>query len=89
MVASFRAGQRLFVTVMNEKASPMYTSEFLCRLFEQESQGLFDAREIVLGQTQQGGAPIAVRPDPRHPPRRALDGLAAGSRSTPRSPAAR
>ena len=57
MVASFRAGQRLFVTVMNEKASPMYTSGFLCRLFEQESQGLFDAREIVLGQTQQGGTP--------------------------------
>ena len=57
MVASFRAGQRLFVTVMNERASPMYTSGFLCRLFEQESQGLFDAREIVLGQTQQGGTP--------------------------------
>ena len=35
----------------------MYTSEFLVRLFEQESQGLFDAREVVLGQTQQGGAP--------------------------------
>ena len=35
----------------------MYTSGFLCRLFEQESQGLFDAREIVLGQTQQGGTP--------------------------------
>jgi 6-phosphofructokinase 1 len=42
---------------MNEKASPMYTSDFLCRLFEQESQGLFDAREVVLGQTQQGGTP--------------------------------
>jgi 6-phosphofructokinase 1 len=57
MVESFRAGQRLFLTVLNEKASPMYTGEFLCRLFEQESQGLFDAREVVLGQTQQGGAP--------------------------------
>jgi len=57
MVESFRVGQRLFLTVMNEKASPMYTSDFLCRLFEQESQGLFDAREVVLGQTQQGGAP--------------------------------
>jgi 6-phosphofructokinase 1 len=57
MVESFRVGQRLFIAVMNEKASPMYTSEFLCRLFEQESQGLFDAREVVLGQTQQGGAP--------------------------------
>ena len=39
MVESFRVGQRLFLTVMNEKASPMYTSDFLCRLFEQESQG--------------------------------------------------
>ena len=57
MVESFRAGQRLFITVLNEKASPMYTSEFLSRVFEQESQGLFDAREVVLGQTQQGGAP--------------------------------
>jgi 6-phosphofructokinase 1 len=57
MVDSFRVGQRLFITVLNEKASPMYGSEFLCRLFEQESQGLFDAREVVLGQTQQGGAP--------------------------------
>jgi 6-phosphofructokinase 1 len=57
MVESFRTGQRIFLMVMNEKASPMYTSEFLCRLFEQESQGLFDAREVVLGQTQQGGSP--------------------------------
>jgi len=57
MVESFRVGQKLFLAVMNEKASPMYTSDFLCRLFEQESQGLFDAREVVLGQTQQGGAP--------------------------------
>ncbi len=39
MVDSFRVGQRLFLTVMNEKASPMYTSDFLCRLFEQESAG--------------------------------------------------
>jgi 6-phosphofructokinase 1 len=57
MVESFRAGQRLFLAVLNERASPMYTSEFLVRLFEQESQGLFDAREVVLGQTQQGGPP--------------------------------
>jgi 6-phosphofructokinase 1 len=57
MVESFRVGQRLFLAVMNERASPMYTSDFLVRLFNQESQGLFDAREVVLGQTQQGGAP--------------------------------
>ncbi|MEP6561507.1 MAG: 6-phosphofructokinase [Nakamurella sp.] len=57
MVESFQAGQRLFLTVMNEKASAMYTSDFLCRIFENESQDLFDAREVVLGQTQQGGTP--------------------------------
>ncbi|MET0863719.1 MAG: 6-phosphofructokinase [Nakamurella sp.] len=57
MVRSFRAGQRLFLTVMNEKANPLYTTDFLVRLFEQESEDLFDAREVVLGQTQQGGTP--------------------------------
>lgn len=60
MVDSFRAGQRLFLTVRNEKASPMYTSDFLVRVFEQESQDLYDAREIVLGQTQQGGSPTPI-----------------------------
>jgi hypothetical protein len=34
MAESFRAGQRLFLTVLNEKASPTNTSELLCRLFE-------------------------------------------------------
>ena len=57
MVASFKVGQRLFLAVRNEKASPMYSTDFLCRLFEQESQGLFDAREVVLGHIQQGGDP--------------------------------
>ena len=57
MVKSFKVGQRLFLAVRNEKASPMYSTDFLCRLFEQESQGLFDAREVVLGHIQQGGNP--------------------------------
>lgn len=57
MVESFRLGQRLFLTVRNERASEMYTSDFLRRIFEQEGQGLFDARQVVLGQTQQGGNP--------------------------------
>jgi 6-phosphofructokinase 1 len=35
----------------------MYTSDFMCRIFEQESEGLFDAREVVLGHIQQGGNP--------------------------------
>ena len=57
MVQSFRGGQRLFLVVRNERASEMYTSDFLCRIFEQESEGLFDAREVVLGHIQQGGNP--------------------------------
>ena len=86
MVDSFRVGQRLFLTVMNEKASPMYTSDFLCRLFEQESQDLFDAREVVLGQTQQGGSAVAVRPHPGHPAGRALDRLAEQPDRHPQEP---
>lgn len=57
MVDSFAAGQRLFLTVRNERANSMYTSDFLRRLFEQEGRGVFDARQVVLGQTQQGGSP--------------------------------
>jgi 6-phosphofructokinase 1 len=57
MVESFAAGQRLFLTVRNERANAMYTSDFLRRLFEEEGHGVFDARRIVLGQTQQGGSP--------------------------------
>ncbi len=57
MVRSFHVGQRLFLSIRNEKANPMYTSDFLCRLFEEEGDGLFDARQVVLGHTQQGGDP--------------------------------
>lgn len=57
MVASFKIGQRLFLAVRNEKASSMYSTDFLCRVFEQESEGMFDAREVVLGHIQQGGNP--------------------------------
>ncbi len=57
MVESFRIGQRLFLVVRNERASEMYTADFLRRLFEQESEGLFDARDVVLGYVQQGGNP--------------------------------
>jgi len=57
IVDSFDAGQRLFLTVRNERAGEEYTSDFLRRVFGQEGRGVFDARHIVLGQTQQGGSP--------------------------------
>jgi 6-phosphofructokinase 1 len=57
MVGTFRQGRRLFLTVRNEEASTMYTTDFLARLFEQEGAELFDVRQAVLGHLQQGGSP--------------------------------
>ncbi len=54
---SFGAGRKLFLAVRNEEANPLYTTDFLARLLEQESQGLYDVRQNVLGHIQQGGCP--------------------------------
>ncbi len=54
---SFAAGRKLFLAVRNEEANPLYTTDFLARLLEQESQGLYDVRQNVLGHIQQGGSP--------------------------------
>lgn len=55
--ASFEAGRRLFLVLINEEASPYYDRDFLATTFEAEGQGLFDVRSAVLGHLQQGGAP--------------------------------
>ena len=76
---SFAAGRKLFLAVRNEDANPLYTTDFLARLLEQESQGLYDVRQNILGHIQQGGCPspfdrlLAVRLVSR-----ALDLLAEG-----------
>ena len=57
MLATFRAGRRLFLTIRNEEASVMYTTDFLARLFEEEGSELFDVRQAILGHLQQGGSP--------------------------------
>ncbi|HSN12445.1 MAG TPA: 6-phosphofructokinase, partial [Propionibacteriaceae bacterium] len=54
---SFAAGRRLFLAIRNENANPLYTTDFLARLLEQESKGTFDVRQNILGHMQQGGAP--------------------------------
>lgn len=41
----------------NEKCSPNFTTEFLCQLLTEESQGLFVARSLILGHLQQGENP--------------------------------
>ena len=57
LVAGFRAGKRLGLMIRGEKAHPVFTTDFLRTLFEEEGKGLFDARQAVLGHLQQGGNP--------------------------------
>lgn len=57
LVAGFREGKRLGLLIRNENASPVFTTDFLRRLFEEEGDGLFDARQATLGHLQQGGDP--------------------------------
>ena len=57
MLTSFRDGRRFYLTIRNEQANPQYTTDFLARLFDQESNRLFDVRQAILGHIQQGGNP--------------------------------
>jgi 6-phosphofructokinase 1 len=57
LVASFRSGTRVSLIIRNEFANQIYTTNFMCDLFEEESQGLFDVRPSILGHLQQGGDP--------------------------------
>jgi 6-phosphofructokinase 1 len=57
LVAGFEAGRRLALLIRNEYANPLYTTNFLCSLFEEESKELFDVRQAILGHLQQGGDP--------------------------------
>jgi len=43
--------------VRNEKANNLYTTDFMCSLFQEEGGNLFDVRQAVLGHLQQGGDP--------------------------------
>ncbi len=54
---SFAAGRKLFLAIRNEEANPLYTTDFLARLLEQEGQGIYDVRQGILGHIQQGGSP--------------------------------
>ncbi len=59
MIDGFKHGKRLSLLIRNEHANPLYTTGFMCALFEQESQGLFEVRQAILGHLQQGGDPSA------------------------------
>ena len=57
MIKSFHGGRRFYLTIRNERANAQYTTDFMCRLFEEEGHGLFDVRQAILGHVQQGGNP--------------------------------
>ena len=57
MVASFKSGRRLFLTLLNESASQYYDRDFLADVFNAESEGIYDVRHEALGHMQQGGSP--------------------------------
>ena len=54
---AFAGGNRLSVVIRSEHAHPTYTTPFLVALYEQEGGDLFDVRQVVLGNLQQGGDP--------------------------------
>lgn len=57
LVTGFNEGKRLGLMIRNEKAHPVYTTDFMVRLFEVEGKELFDVRQAILGHLQQGGNP--------------------------------
>ena len=57
LVTGFNEGKRLGLMIRNERAHPVYTTDFMVRLFEVEGKELFDVRQAILGHLQQGGNP--------------------------------
>ncbi|MDX9993241.1 MAG: 6-phosphofructokinase [Anaerolineales bacterium] len=55
--SGFLGGKRLGLMIRNEYANLVYTTSFMCALFEEEGHDLFDVRPAILGHLQQGGDP--------------------------------
>ncbi|HET6823281.1 MAG TPA: 6-phosphofructokinase [Anaerolineales bacterium] len=53
----FLLGKRLGLVIRNEVANEIYSTTFICSLFEEEGKDVFDARPAILGHLQQGGDP--------------------------------
>jgi 6-phosphofructokinase 1 len=53
----FNLGKKLGLVIRNEDANPIYSTSFICSLFEEEGQNVFDVRPAILGHLQQGGDP--------------------------------
>jgi len=57
LTKGFKGGKRLGLTIRNEYANKIYSTNFICSLFEEEGQDVFDVRPAILGHLQQGGDP--------------------------------
>jgi 6-phosphofructokinase 1 len=57
LIEAFELGKRLGLMIRNEHADPLYSTDFMCALFEKEGGDLFDVRQAILGHMQQGGNP--------------------------------
>ena len=57
LVRGFNMGKRLGLVIRNEAANHIYSTSFICALFEEEGKEVFDVRPAILGHLQQGGDP--------------------------------
>ena len=55
----FATGKRMVIFLRNEKSSEFYTTDFIRRVVQAESNDEFEVRTAVLGHVQRGGAPKA------------------------------
>jgi 6-phosphofructokinase 1 len=53
----FNLGKRLGLVIRSEDANRIYSTNFICSLFEEEGREVFDVRPAILGHLQQGGDP--------------------------------
>lgn len=55
----FASGKRMMIFLRNEKSSEFYTTDFIRRVVQAESNNEFEVRTAVLGHVQRGGVPMA------------------------------
>src|SRR5512140_2906710 len=49
LLTGFNTGKRLGLMIRNEQANSIYTTQFICSLFEEEGRDVFDVRPAILG----------------------------------------
>jgi 6-phosphofructokinase 1 len=57
MNENFEHGKRVGLIIRSQDANDVYTTPLISAIFEEESHGLYDVRQSILGHLQQGGNP--------------------------------